>query len=124
MRKIVVSITILGVATLAGIVFSRKISGTISGQSLVVAIFPTGQKLHKATLSIDGMWCASCAVGAQYSLKSLEGVTDAYVGFGKNLDGEGWVVYTPSKITEEQIIKAVEPYKAIIVSDVVYNGKQ
>lgn len=76
--------------------------------------------MHKATLTIDGLWCASCAQAAQYNLKAIPGVADAYVGFTKNLDGEGWVVYETDKVTKEQITAAVEPYKAMITEDVVY----
>lgn len=121
MRKIVVIVAVLAVVTLGGIFFNQRSSIIGGKRSPEIASLFTGENLHKATLSIKGMWCSSCAVGAQYSLKSIEGVADAYVGFTENLDGEGWVVYDPDKVTEEQIVKAVEPYKATIVSDKVYN---
>lgn len=120
MKKVTLIIALLGVVTLGGLVFKQNISDTRSGRISTISGSFAGEKLHKATLSIDGMWCASCAVGAQYSLKALEGVADAYIGFTENLDGEGWVVYEPSKVTDEQIVKAVEPYQATIVSDTVY----
>ncbi|MBI2267883.1 MAG: cation transporter [Candidatus Blackburnbacteria bacterium] len=106
-------LTYVVVPAVAPLVYqSKSVSSILSSFS--------NSRPHKTTLRIDGMWCTSCAVSAQYSLKSLPGVTDAYVGFTKNLDGEGWVIYKQDKVSKEQIIKAIEPYKAVITSDIVY----
>lgn len=123
MRKTIILILVLSIATLGGVVLSKNISGTNGNKVSAVLGSLKGKQVHKATLSIEGMWCASCAVGAEYSLKALEGVADAYIGFTNNLDGEGWVVYDAAKVTKEQIVKAIEPYKATIVSDIIYNQK-
>lgn len=120
MRKIIILIAVLGIATVAGAILSKSISGTNSKKVSAVLGSLGGKQVYKATLSIDGMWCASCAVSAEYNLKAIEGVADAYVGFTDNLDGEGWVIYEPGKVSDEQIIKAIEPYQATIVSDAVY----
>lgn len=120
MKKLIIVILVLSAVTFGGVVLSRSISGARGSKAITVLGLVNGQRLHKAELSIEGMWCASCATGAEYSLKEIEGVKDASVGFTDNLDGEGWVVYERSKVTDAQIIKAVEPYQATIVSDTVY----
>lgn len=120
MKKIIVLILVLGIAALGGAILSQSISSSSGNRVAAVPSSLNGKQLHKAELSIDGMWCASCTVGAEYNLKAIEGVADAYVGFTDNLDGKGWVVYESGKVSNEQIIKAIEPYKATIVSDTVY----
>lgn len=119
MKKIVILVTILGTAIATSLLLSGAMEIRNNNVS-TVARSSSGSGLHKATLAIDGMWCASCAVSAQYSLKGISGVADAYVGFTKNLDGEGWVIYEPKRVTNEQIVKAVEPYSATITSNSVY----
>lgn len=119
MKKIAILITVLGIAIVSSLIISEPAGTKSNNLSKVLSSF-SGNKLYKATLAIDGMWCASCAVSAQYSLKGISGVADAYVGFNKNLDGEGWVIYEQKKVTKEQITNAVEPYKTTITSDVVY----
>ena len=119
MKKLTIIIFVLMVLSLGGAALSKNISGKVAG----VSSFIVGNNLRKATLSIDGMYCASCAIGSQYNLKAIDGVSDAYVGFTDGLNGEGWVVYDYKKVNEEQIIKAVEPYKATIVSNTVYTEK-
>lgn len=120
MKKIIILIAILGIATLGGAVLIKNISGPNSNKISTVLGSLGGKRLRKATLSIDGMWCASCAVGAEYNLKAIDGVADAYVGLTDSLDGEGWVVYEQGQVTDEQIIKAIEPYQATIISNTVY----
>lgn len=119
MKKIAILIIVLGTAIVSSLLISETISTKNNNVSKVLSSF-SGNRLYKSTLAIDGMWCASCAVSAQYSLKSIPGVADAHVGFTKNLDDEGWVIYEPKKVTKEQITNAIEPYKATITSDVVY----
>ncbi|QQG44423.1 MAG: cation transporter [Candidatus Roizmanbacteria bacterium] len=106
-------LTYVGVPAVTPLVYQS------SSASNILASF-SNNRPNKATLKIEGMSCASCAVSAQYSLKSLPGVADAYIGLTKNLDGEGWIVYEPDQVTKEQIIKAIEPYKATFTSDSVY----
>lgn len=120
MRKIIGFIIILAVVTLGGIAIADKNSRAEVAVEPAVSVPPAGSQLNKATLSIEGMWCSSCATGAEYSLKELEGVSDAYVALVDDLDGEGWVIYEKGKVSDEQIIKAIEPYKATIISDIPY----
>jgi|GEM_PF-3927599 len=120
MKKVILLILVLGVAILGGIVLKGNVSGIKGSKVSAILGSSTGQRLYKAELAIDEMWCASCAVGAEYNLKAIDGVVDAYVGFTDNLSGEGWVVYENGKVSEEQIVKAIEPYEATIVSDTLY----
>lgn len=120
MRKITVLIIFLSLLTVGSFVLTQGIYQGAKARVPAVLSSIIGSKMYKATLAIDGMWCASCAQAAQYNLKAIPGVADAYVGFTKNLGGEGWVVYEPDKVTKEQIIKAIEPYKTTIIEDVVY----
>ncbi len=120
MRKITILIAILGATTFLGVVLTKTLSGTDSNRASSILGSLSGNKIHKATLSIDGMWCTSCAVAAGYNLKAIEGVADAYIGFTDKLDGEGWAIYESDKVSSEQIIKAIQPYEATIVSDTVY----
>ena len=122
MKKIIIIILALILVTFGGVVLNKSIAKTKNGKPINIVSSLTGQ-YHKATLEIEGMWCAGCATGAEYNLKAVEGVADAYVGFTDDLDGEGWVVYDKKKVTQSQIIEAVEPYKAVIVNDIVYKGE-
>ena len=120
MKKIITIVIVLGIITVIGGALTKNITGAGGSKTSEMLSSLTGQKLHKAELAIDGMWCASCATGAEYSLKAIEGVADAYIGFTDDLGGEGWVVYENGKVSEEQIIKAIEPYEATITKDTVY----
>lgn len=77
----------------------------------------TVKNLRYATLVIEGMWCSSCAVSAEYALKEKVGIVDAVVKFGKNSEGLGKVIYNPKQIDLEKIIEAVKPYRAKVVKD-------
>lgn len=122
MRKIITITLALILITFGGAILSKSIVKTNDSKSTVGGLsLLTGQH-HKSTLAIEGMWCASCATGAEYNLKAIEGVVDAYVGFTNGLDGEGWVVYDKKNVTQDQIIEAVKPYRAKIVNDIVYKG--
>ena len=70
--------------------------------------------LRQAALKIDGMFCVSCATGAEYALKEKVGVVDASVDYDSE---SGNVVYDPSKISKEEIIQAIKPYTAVITED-------
>lgn len=73
--------------------------------------------MFKGQMMIDGMWCAGCAVAAENALNEKTGVVNAKVGFKENLEGIGEVIYDSKQINLEEIVKAVEPYKANVVSD-------
>ncbi len=70
--------------------------------------------LRQAVLKIDGMFCVSCATGAEYALKEKNGVVNARVDYDSET---GYVVYNPSKISKDELIQAVKPYTAIITED-------
>lgn len=121
MKKMIIIILALILVTFGGVVLNKSIAKTNDSQPTSRFSLLTG-KYHQATLAIEGMWCASCATGAEYNLKAIEGVADANVGFTDSLDGNGWVIYDKRKVTQEQIIEAVKPYEAKIVNDIVYKG--
>lgn len=79
---------------------------------------PSLENLRQATLVIDGMTCAGCAVAAENALKEKAGVINAKVKFKENLVGIGEVIYNPKQVGLEEITKAVEPYKAKVINDV------
>jgi len=72
------------------------------------------QKLRQVTLSIQGMTCPSCADAVESLLKQNEGIVSASVNY---YQGTGIVVYEPSKITTEEIVKAIQPYTATITEN-------
>lgn len=67
---------------------------------------------RRATVSIEGMHCATCATTIEKSLKSVQGIDKAEVSFGSN---SAVVEYDPSKLEFKSIAKAVEDagYKVV-----------
>lgn len=120
MSKLVMIIIILLIATVGGTLLNKSASGEKTDILSEVKQVVAGDNLHKTTLAIDGMWCASCAIGSEYNLKAIDGVSDAHIGFTDSLDGEGWVIYEQGKVSQDQITKAIEPYTVTIVADSVY----
>lgn len=120
MSKLFIIIIILLIAAVGGTVLNKSVSEMKIAVPSETKQVLANNSLYKATLTIDGMWCASCAVGSEYNVKAIDGVTDAHIGFTDSLDGEGWVIYEPDKVTQDQITKAIEPYTATIVADTVY----
>lgn len=115
MKKIIIVIILIFIA-LGGFIAFRAISLSKKDLGSQVQIPPVNNLRH-ARLEISGMWCSFCAVSAEYALKEKAGVVNATVGFDKNLKGVGEVIYNPNEISLEEIIKAVEPYKASLVKD-------
>ncbi|HSB33056.1 MAG TPA: copper ion binding protein [Nitrospirota bacterium] len=60
--------------------------------------------MAKKTLKIQGMTCNHCAMRVSKALKSVPGVQDAQVDL-KN--GEASVTFDESKVTQENMSKAV-----------------
>lgn len=60
------------------------------------------------------MTCPSCAPGIEYALKQEDGVLEAKVSYQ---EGIGKVIYDPSKISKEEIIAAIKPYKAEMIEE-------
>ena len=56
------------------------------------------------SVNIKGMTCAGCASGAADAVKELKGITSAKVDFDRKA---GVFVYDPSKVTEKQIVQAI-----------------
>src|SRR5215469_17886768 len=66
----------------------------------------------RATLALEGMTCASCAMRIEKGLKKLPGVKDASVNFATE---QASVTYDPSQTGPEQMVRSVDAvgYKAI-----------
>ncbi len=66
----------------------------------------------RATLALEGMTCASCAMRIEKGLKKLPGVKDASVNFATE---QATVMYDPAKTGMEQMVHKVDAvgYKAI-----------
>lgn len=118
MKKIYISLIILILVFGLGWVITKKNSSTFVKETAISEIQQNTESktLHQATMKIEGMWCASCATGAEYSLKDKQGVIDATIDYGSET---GIVIYDPTKISHEELIKAVEPYTASIIEDKV-----
>src|SRR5216683_7105469 len=70
-----------------------------------------GQTENRATLALEGMTCASCAMRIEKGLKKVPGVKDASVNFATE---QATVTYDPSQTNVEQMVQKVEAvgYKA------------
>jgi len=69
----------------------------------------------KIELKIEGMHCGACATGIQMLTSSMDGVIKVFVDYEKKF---GTFEFEETKITKEQIIKAIEElgYKATIAA--------
>ena len=63
------------------------------------------KKEHKASLAIQGMHCASCAVNIQSGLSKVDGVVEANVNFATE---KATVVYDPDVATPDDHVQAVQ----------------
>lgn len=81
------------------------------------------KSLRHLTMKIDGMYCASCPYNVENSLKDLSGVANVTVGFiGKEIvngtvEGRGEVVYDTTKTNPDKMIRAILPYKGVVLHD-------
>ncbi len=64
---------------------------------------PPSATAKSVTLHIEGVSCASCAVGIKRALRALEGVSDVQM-----TDKSAVVQYDPAKLSPAQMIAAVE----------------
>ena len=115
MRKFII-LTILTFIIVGGFlaISCSSQSGITAQEKKEVPLVLEDNELRYAELAIDGMTCSGCAVAAEYALKEKAGVIDAAVGFS---GGKGEVIYDPKLISLEEIVKAVEPYKANVIKD-------
>ncbi len=73
----------------------------------------------KASIRIEGMHCANCALTIENSLRALRGVERAEVSFGSS---SAFVEYDPSLVTAKEMKVAVEKagYKAVVEKSAFY----
>src|SRR5713226_7865368 len=76
------------------------------------AVVSQGQIENRATLALEGMTCASCAMRIEKGLKKLPGVKDSSVNFATE---QATVTYDPVQTGVEQMVQKVDAvgYKAI-----------
>ena len=68
--------------------------------------------MEKTELKIEGMHCGACATGIQMLVSQMEGVKSIFVDYNAK---KGTVEFDPSKVSKDEIIKAIEElgYKAV-----------
>jgi thiol-disulfide isomerase/thioredoxin len=81
----------------------------------------TSEKLRQVTLEIYGITCPSCVNAIESLLKQKEGVVNASFNY---FQGIGEVVYDPSKITIDDIVKAIQPYRVTLIEDKEFSRRQ
>lgn len=119
MKKFIIIAFVIAIVGLIGFSIFTKQVITKSDVTIEKNYSESNQQenLRQATLKIDGMWCASCATGAEYALKDKVGVVDASVDYDSK---SGRVIYDPLKISKDEIIQAVKPYVAVITKDELF----
>lgn len=107
MKRMIVSMVLAVAATVALAAPSSP---------LVAAASAAESEEAKVTLHVDGMTCASCSVTVRVTLEHLDGVKDAVVSVKEK---RASVTYDPSKVTPNQMVKAVNEagYKARVASE-------
>mgnify|MGYP001566865409 FL=1 len=67
--------------------------------------------MTKIELNIEGMHCGACATGIQMFVSQMDGVSSVFVDYDTK---KGTFEFDSSKVTKDQIIKAIEElgYKA------------
>ena len=77
-------------------------------------IFQQGESTH---FSIEGMWCAGCALAAENVLKSMPGIQSADVSFAAE---SGRLQYDPKVANPEQVLQSLDAlgYHARMMEDV------
>lgn len=60
--------------------------------------------MDKIELNIEGMHCGSCATGIQMLVSQMDGVKSVFVDYESK---KGEVEFDPSKVTKENIVKAI-----------------
>lgn len=96
-------------------------STAVYGVKETVSVAPSGN-YRELTLSINGMACSGCAASIQGILQSLDGVVSSKTSLATK---SAVVIYDPSKISKEAIVKNeifYGSYSAEIVSDKPYEG--
>lgn len=110
MRKFILPILIITAITLSGCGTQNTANQTSKNTSALAQSDTTQYELSElqhATVKVEDMWCAGCATGIEYSLKNLEGVTDARISFE---GGDGEIIYNPKLVSEEIMKSAADPY--------------
>lgn len=116
--KISSLISLIGVVGLVGtgllLAPPREAVGPASGDAAQTSAATA--TLKTATLSVEGMTCASCTVTVRMSVKKLDGVKEATVQLDEK---RARIQYDPAHVTPQQLADAVTRagYGATVVSE-------
>lgn len=116
MRKIIFPALVIAVVALSGCGAQDTANQTTKSNSALAQANTTQyelSELKRSSVKVEDMWCAGCATGIEYSLKNLEGVTDARISFEA---GDGEIIYNPSVLSQETMKSAAAPYKLNFLS--------
>ncbi len=93
------------------IIMVSEIKHTMEENVQVTQTRTMAMEESQATLALEGMTCASCAVRIEKGLKKIPGVKDASVNFATE---QATVTYEPAQANLEQMVQKVEAigYKA------------
>src|SRR5260370_2319573 len=93
------------------IIMASEIKHTMEENVQVSQTRTMAMEESQATLALEGMPCASCAVRIEKGLKKIPGVKDASVNFATE---QATVTYEPAQTNLEQMVQKVEAigYKA------------
>lgn len=111
MGKKIVWLIVIGILIVGGILFVKNSGGKVTGNVISEG---EAENLHEVQLSIEGMYCGSCAYGVESQIESLDGVVSADINFR---DGGGKVLYDADKVSVGEIAAASTVYPASVVSD-------
>src|SRR5216683_7131567 len=94
------------------IIMVSEIKHTMEENVQVTQTRTMAMEESQATLALEGMTCASCAVRIEKGLKKIPGVKDASVNFAME---QATVTYDPVQTGVEQMVQKVDAvgYKAI-----------
>jgi mercuric ion binding protein len=73
--------------------------------ALVAAMAPVWAAMQTVTLSVPGMYCASCPITVKIALSKVEGVSKTDVSYKKR---EAVVTFDDAKTSVQKLTKATE----------------
>src|SRR5713101_4921757 len=102
---------VIPVSVYKAIIMATEIKHTMEENVQVTQTRTMTMEESQATLALEGMTCASCAMRIEKGLKKVPGVKDASVNFATE---QATVTYEPAQANLEQMVQKVEAigYKA------------
>jgi copper chaperone CopZ len=109
-KKIILGV-VLGIIIVGALLIFNNSGGKTTGYSISEGKV---ENLHEVSLSIEDMYCDSCAYGVKAQIEELEGVVSADIDAW---EGTGRVLYDANRVSVEEIIAASTLYPASVVED-------